>query len=555
MRAKIGKLPENKYKHSERDAKIMVDPIHLSYEQLRDLNIWIVDILNQAQAQLGFDTKFVLTRESINYAKVIADNSTSAGFAHSQSAIDKGAEYVHGADTQGESIATGPTVTANKQMVHDMFAIPMDYLDATTKDTVSLDELKEIIYTMMTAMIFYDGGNTGGWGHATHLTNDLNNKLAQRNPEHREVYFGFAIDGNGTLHFESFIPEDKTFVDQGGFIVSPNNTEALNQAKAELTSAKQAQSKAQTAHDKAQADLQQAKTKAGQTAQNLAQKQQAAEQALQALNASFVALTASNDNLKTAQANLTAATKAVADLNADAKDKQARLDQAKSNLAKAQANLAQKKVALDAAKQASAKANQALVAAQAQVTVADKDATDAQAKLKDLQAKMVAYKFVDTDLADAKNQLADAKAWLAQVTKAYVALYDANKEAQDALDFKDQTLTTAKAKYDQVLAHEAAQKALEQVQKQQATNQNNKKVVTPTATDKSTAQAQTTSTSKTNATLVNTSVQTKTTNTKATQVANLPQTGAKAENWLAVLGAMLVGTLGMFGMAKRKRQN
>lgn len=147
IRAKIGKLPENKYKHSERDAKIMVDPIHLSYEQLRDLNIWIVDILNQAQAQLGFDTKFVLTRESINYAKVIADNSTSAGFAHSQSAIDKGAEYVHGADTQGESIATGPTVTANKQMVHDMFAIPMDYLDATTKDTVSLDELKEIIYT------------------------------------------------------------------------------------------------------------------------------------------------------------------------------------------------------------------------------------------------------------------------------------------------------------------------------------------------------------------------------------------------------------------------
>ena len=54
---------------------------------------------------------------------------------------------------------------------------------------------------------------------------------------------------------------------------------------------------------------------------------------------------------------------------------------------------------------------------------------------------------------------------------------------------------------------------------------------------------------------MNTSVQTKTTNTKATQVANLPQTGAKAENWLAVLGAMLVGTLGMFGMAKRKRQN
>ena len=48
-------------------------------------------------------------------------------------------------------------------------------------------------------------------------------------------------------------------------------------------------------------------------------------------------------------------------------------------------------------------------------------------------AKMVAYKFVDTDLADAKNQLADAKAWLAQVTKAYVALYDA--ESQHGLFF------------------------------------------------------------------------------------------------------------------------
>ncbi len=524
----------NEYKSNENDKNVIVDPTNLDDKLLTELNMWIVSMLNPVLKQSGYKNSFVLTKQSINYAKIVAEASTPYGFQHVNEALKKGNLYVGTVHFFAESIAMG-----------------YDH-------SITLDTLKKNIYNSMIGMLFEDGDSN--WGHANQLSGNATKDYL--NPP--EVFFGFAIDGNGTLHFESFMPNDVEFTKQGGFLeipklpLSDDEIKKLAQTKDNIETTmmplKKAKVEANTNYLIADIHYIDARG-AARADKDYEQKQQAAEQALQALNASFVALTASNDNLKTAQANLTAATKAVADLNADAKDKQARLDQARVNLAKAQANLAQKKVALDVAKQASAKANQALVAAQAQVTAADKDATDAQAKLKDLQAKMVAYKFVDTDLADAKNQLADAKAWLDQVTKAYVALYDANKEAQDALDFKDQTLTTAKAKYDQVLAHEAAQKALEQVQKQQATNQNNKKVVTPTATDKATAQAQTTSTSKTNATLVNTSVQTKATNTKATQVANLPQTGAKAENWLAVLGAMLVGTLGMFGMAKRKRQN
>ena len=64
---------ENSYKHSTKDQKETVDPDNLTDSQLKEINIFGANILNQIRTQLGLPEVRV-TQGSINFAKDIATN-------------------------------------------------------------------------------------------------------------------------------------------------------------------------------------------------------------------------------------------------------------------------------------------------------------------------------------------------------------------------------------------------------------------------------------------------------------------------------------------------
>lgn len=530
----------NQFNHNPKEEQIMIDPTNLSAEQLRELNLWIVDLLNQIPSQLGYDTHYVVTQQTIDYAKVIADASTSEGFNHSQEALKKGSDYVHGANFQSESIG----ISYNK--------------------AISLDALKARIYDVMMAMLF--GDEDSNWGHADHLSTNLMYRLGAK-----EIYFGFAIDGNGTLHFESFIPEDKAFVDQGGILNTPkedNKEQQIAEAKAQLAQAKDDQTKAQIAHQNASQALQGAQNKAQTTSQKLSEAQQRVAQKEQALNGSFIALQQAQDALKTSQAKLAQAKEAVDNLNADTQEKQAKLDEAKAQLETAKQNLADKQQVLAKAKATMASAKQDLAKAQAGLTTAKEDVTTAKNNLAKLQSKLESYRLAGKALEQAQAELDVANEHLERTKATYAILNDGYEAAKAVLATKQQKAEALKKQYEQLSAREKTEHLLDKVEQTE----------TKTPDSSSTPNVQVGTTGQSNVTDVyhealtpNQGVQTvsdkqkkvldknvaQTTSLEKNSVATvapLPQTGARSESWITLLGALLVSALGTLGVVKRRSQ-
>lgn len=547
----------NLFQHNPKEEQIMVDPTNLSAEQLRELNLWIVDLLNQIPSQLGYDTHYVVTQQTIDYAKVIADASTSAElipnantpeaiehnmnhFKHNPDALKKGYAYVHGVKFPAESIAMG----------YDR--------------VISLDLLKSNIYGYMNAMLFAD--EDSNWGHANHLSTNLMQSLGAK-----EIYFGFAIDGNGTLHFESFIPEDKAFVDQGGILNTPkedNKEQQIAEAKAQLAQAKDNQTKAQIAHQKASQALQDAQNKAQTTSQKLSEAQQQVAQKEQALNGSFIALQQAQDALKASQAKLAQAQEAVDNLNADTQEKQAKLDEAKAQLETAKQNLADKQQVLAKAKATMASAKQDLAKAQAGLTTAKEDVTTAKNNLAKLQSKLESYRLAGKALEQAQAELDVANEHLEKTKATYAILNDGYEAAKAVLATKQQKVEALKKQYEQLSAREKTEHLLDKVEQTE----------TKTPDSSSTPNVQVGTKGQSNVTNVyheiltsNQDVQTvsdkqkkvldknvaQTTSLEKNSVATvktLPQTGSRSESWITLLGALLVSALGTLGVIKRRSQ-
>lgn len=538
VRHEIGHL--NQFQHNPKDEQIMVDPTNLSAEQLRELNLWIVDLLNQIPSQLGYDTHHVVTQQTIDYAKVIADASTSAGFNHSQEALDKGSDYVHGANFQSESIGT----SYNK--------------------VISLDSLKQHIYNQMISMLFMDEGSN--WGHADHLSTNFMQSVGAK-----EIYFGFAIDGNGTLHFESFIPEDKAFVDQGGILNTPkedNKEQQIAEAKAQLAQAKDAQTKAQIAHQKASQVLQDAQNKAQTASQKLSEAQQQVAQKEQALNGSFIALQQAQDALKTSQAKLAQAQEAVDNLNADTQAKQAKLDEAKAELETAKQNLADKQQVLAKAKATMASAKQDLAKAQAGLTTAKEDVTTAKNNLAKLQSKLESYRLAGKALEQAQAELDVANEHLEKTKATYAILNDGYEAAKAVLATKQQKVEALKKQYEQLSAREKTEHLLDKVEQTETKTPDSSS--TPNVQAKTKGQSnvtnvyheiltsdqdvQTVSDKQKKVLDKNVAQTTSLEKNSVATVKTLPQTGSRSESWITLLGALLVSALGTLGVVKRRSQ-
>ena len=403
-------LDINHYKDIEADKNVTVDPLHLTNEQQKELTLWIASILNGAHKQLGdkvgYKNMNVVTADSLNYAKIVADNYWDK-FDHDLSALKKAQDSVGGTQFRSESIGWGYIPTG----------------------TTSLNDLKRGVYNFMLSMIFEDADSD--WGHAQQL---LGFDLASVG-DPAENYFGFSIDKNGILHFENYVPWDDT--SEKYEVPSNNTTELQNQLKVatqDLT-AKQ---------------------------NDLATKQAANNQATQAVKDAQADLTQANQAVKGAQAKVTQADNNVSDLKSQLQTAQDQAKQAQALVDQLNASMPAKLAALDqaktdlAAKQSAAKAAHDTVAAkQAALDQATQAVKDAKAKLaqatqavKDAQTKLDNLKQQLALLEHADEKLAQAQADLKQAEADLAAAKAAQTQAQADYDVAYAKAAAAQAKLD-----------------------------------------------------------------------------------------------------------
>ena len=96
----------NKFKHSEADKKVTVNPTNLTAEQQKELTLWIAGILNDVRKQAGVNNRNVVNENSLKYAKVIADNYWDK-WDHDKTALELGENAIGGTSFSQESISRG----------------------------------------------------------------------------------------------------------------------------------------------------------------------------------------------------------------------------------------------------------------------------------------------------------------------------------------------------------------------------------------------------------------------------------------------------------------
>src|SRR5699024_11074381 len=357
----------NSYKHNEEDQKVMVDPLHLTDEQQKELTLWVAGILNGVRQQFGFTGKNIVTDNSLKYAKVVADNYWDK-FDHDTSALEKAEEAIGGG------------------VWYSTEAIDLGYIP---NETVSMDTLKESVYNSMLGMIFDDAG--ANWGHTAHLTGARVNG--------NSIRFGFSIDKNGVTHYESYQSNDNTTQ-----YIPKDDTASLQaqlaNAQSDLQTKQAAFETATSNNNNAQNTLASAKTNAQNASQDLATKQSTLDKAntnlnnAQALKAAQIKLANDQELAKNAQ-------EALDNLSADLKTKQANYDNAVKALNDAKADLQAKQTVLANAKAENDKAQQALASAKTALEKAQVTLNADKANVTNLEAKLVQARS-DVDKATAK---------------------------------------------------------------------------------------------------------------------------------------------------------
>ncbi|MSE08750.1 SEC10/PgrA surface exclusion domain-containing protein, partial [Lactobacillus salivarius] len=321
----------NNFKHSEKDKEITLNPTKLTAEQQRDLTLWIAQVLNTARESAGVNNRNVVTDDSLKYAKVIADNYWDK-FDHDTSALEKRENAIGGVSFSQESISLG----------------------YVSDETITLDELKEAIYSSILDMIFDDGDSN--WGHAAQLTGM--GLLSFGDPD--EIYFGFSIDRNGVLHYENYEPSK---IDSSIVYTIPDNISMLQaqlaNAQSDLQTKQAAFETATSNNANAQNTLASAKTNTQNASQDLATKQATLDKANTNLNNAQQALKAAQTKLANDQELAKNAQEALDNLSADLKTKQANYDNAVKALNDAKADLQAKQTVLANAKAENDKAQQA----------------------------------------------------------------------------------------------------------------------------------------------------------------------------------------------------
>ena len=541
----------NKYVPTKADQtdETRYDINNLPQEIKDELNYYVVDLINQMRRQLGL-SDVVLSKTSLEFADKVAKEYVKANFSHAMEeeyharggvghyakGINKVAKEYGMPTTDAEEENKGQQYyenTVNTYVFHDF-----DDADGVYRKT--LGEMKEQLYNDLIMLV----STKGDYGHTQGI---LNFDYAKET-----VYFGGVAqsktDDFYNTHFLTSIHD--SLVDGSKWdktpIANPLSNEVIER---KLSEARQTLADAMTARDNAQATFE-AKEKA----------ESDAKLALTNAQANLTALKKGESPLANAQKAFDEAKerhdKAVVTLsNANAlvnalttkqsvkeealKDAQAKLKDAEQVLKTAQEALK--------AEEGKMKELEAIATSKAQaVSLAKKALQDAQKEVKQAEKELA-------DLNGAKARLKEAKA---ELEKAETELKDAYKAQNEAkLDYEvkslaaDQAKTayeTAKAKYEEAetkrLAElaDAKRKELEKAGYQPVPVVDGKGNVVDYTAEKVTVGTKDDKTYQAPA---------QATNAKAEPKKQLPNTGTKESNLLALLGAS-VGLLALAGKRK-----
>ena len=543
----------NKYVPTKADQadKTRYDINNLPQEIKDELNYYVVDLINQMRRQLGL-SDVVLSKTSLEFADKVAKEYVKANFSkamkddyrakggvgHYAIGINKVAKEYGMPTTDAEEESKGEQYYENTVTTYSFH----NFDDADGVYRKTLGEMKAKLYDDLVMLV----STKGDYAHTQ--------GILMFDSAHETIYFGGVAqsktDDFYTTHFLTAIKDsylegskwDKTP------ILNPLSDEVIER---KLSEARQALADAMTARDNAQATFE-AKTKAESDAK--------------------LALT-------NAEANLTALKKGESPLA----NAQKAFDEAKDRHDKAVVTLSNARALVNNLTASKATKEEALKDAQAKLKDTEKALQTAQEALKAEEGKMKELEAIATSktqavslakkaLQDAENEVKQAEKELADLKGAHTRLGEAKAELEKAeaelkdaykaqnkakLDYETKSLAadqaktafeTAKVQYEEAEAKrlvelaDAKRKELEKAGYQPVPVVDGKGNVVDYTAEKVTVGTKDDKTYQAPA---------QATNAKAEPKKQLPNTGTKESNLLAVFGA----SLGLLALAGKRKYN
>ena len=541
----------NKYIPSKADQadKTRYDINNLPQEIKDELNYYVVDLINQMRRQLGLRDA-VLSKTSFEFADKVAkeylkanfsrameeDYQARGGVGHYAIGINKVAKEYGMPTTDAEEESKGWQYYENTVTTY----VFHDFDDADGVYRKTLGEMKEKLYNDLVMLV----STKGDYAHT--------NGILQFDHAHETIYFGGVAqsktDDFYTTHFLTAIRNEEVKDSKWDKtpIANPLSDEVIER---KLSEARQALADAMIARDNTQATFE-AKTKAESDAKlaltnaeanltalkngesPLANAQKAFDKAKERHDMAVVTLSNANALVNTLTTTQSVKEEALKDAQAKLKDAEKALQTAQEALKAEEDKMANLEVIASSKAKAVSNAKKALQDAQEEVKQAEKELADLNS--------------AHTRLAEVKAELEKAEA---ELKDAYKAQNEAKVDYEVkslAADQAKTTYETAKAKYEEAETKRLAaladekRKELEKAGYQpvpvvdgrgNVVNYKAEKVTVGTKDDKTyQAPAQAT-------------------NAKSEPEKQLPNTGTKESNLLAVLGAS-IGLLALAGKRK-----
>ena len=254
----------NDYKHNKEDEQHQVDLDHITADEYQEINEYAMRLINSVRSQTG-RPNLVLNKDVMKMAQVIADKYNEDG----RSNLDRKGHDYKAVNDAARQFGLDYDSTNSSQYYEDMSGWPTNvegYIshdkanldahnwygwyvnsDPTIVHTISMDYIKQNIYSDLAAMFF----NDQEWDHAASLLNigDMN-----QDQDTKHYAFGMSISvlphtNNVSTHF--LIVPDNQYV----YTTDPKVTPISNQADEKVTSLAQEKANLRKAQVKYQALL------------------------------------------------------------------------------------------------------------------------------------------------------------------------------------------------------------------------------------------------------------------------------------------------------------
>ena len=331
----------NDYKHNKEDEQHQVDLDHITADEYQEINEYAMRLINSVRSQAG-RPNLVLNKDVMKMAQVVADKYNEDG----RSNLDRKGHDYKAVNDAARQFGLEDDPANSSQYYEDMSGWPTNVdsfinhnkadLDAnnwygwyvnsdpTIVHTVSMDYIKQNIYSDIAAMFF----NNQEWDHAASLLNigDMN-----QDNDTKHYAFGMSISvlphtNNVSTHY--LLVPDNEYV----YSTDPKVTPISNQADEKVTSLAQEKANLRKAQAKYQALLDASKGAPEQSDQTLIDDQneinQLQDQA-EKLNTEKLALQNKFNDLTSEKAALLQRKQELANA---IKDSKAKLTQAESDL-------------------------------------------------------------------------------------------------------------------------------------------------------------------------------------------------------------------------------